>query len=69
MRRSFCLISLATNMLEGWDIFHLKGELCLQYKNVFLQYFEAGIKANRNGILLDCKDLDIGHLYTKHIQD
>ena len=56
-------------MLEGWDIFHLKGELCLQYKNVFLQYFEARIKANRNGILLDCKDLDIGHLYTKHIQD
>ena len=25
MRRSFCLISLATNMLEGWEIFHLKG--------------------------------------------
>ena len=24
MSRSFCLISLATNMLEGWDIFHLK---------------------------------------------
>ena len=40
---------------ESWDIFHLKGELCLQYKNIFLQYFEAGIKANQNGILLDCK--------------
>ena len=25
MSRSFCLISLATNMLESWDIFHLKG--------------------------------------------
>ena len=25
MRRSFCLISLATNMLEGWDIIHWKG--------------------------------------------
>ena len=25
MRRSFCLITLATNRLEGWDIFHLKG--------------------------------------------
>ena len=22
-----CLISLATNMLEGWDIIHLKGEI------------------------------------------
>ena len=27
MCRSFCLISLATNMLEGWDIIHLKGEI------------------------------------------
>ena len=27
LRRSFCLISLATNMLEGWDIIHLKGEI------------------------------------------
>ena len=27
MRRSFGLISLATNMLEGWDINHLKGRL------------------------------------------
>ena len=25
MRRSFCLISLATNMLESWDIIHWKG--------------------------------------------
>ena len=25
--RSFCLISLATNILEGWDIIHLKGEV------------------------------------------
>ena len=25
MRRSFCSISVATNMLEGWDIFHLNG--------------------------------------------
>ena len=25
MRRIFCLISLATKMLEGWDIYHLKG--------------------------------------------
>ena len=25
MCRSFCLISLATNMLEGWDIINLKG--------------------------------------------
>ena len=25
MHRSFCLISLATNMLEGWDIIHWKG--------------------------------------------
>ena len=25
MRNSFCFISLATNMLEGCDIFHLKG--------------------------------------------
>ena len=25
MRRSFCLISLPTNMLEGWDITHWKG--------------------------------------------
>ena len=24
MRRGFCLISLATNMLEGLDVFHLK---------------------------------------------
>ena len=24
LRRSFCLISLATNMLEDWDLFHLK---------------------------------------------
>ena len=27
MRRSLGLISLATNMLEGWDIIHLKGEI------------------------------------------
>ena len=27
LRRSFCLISLATNMLEGWDIIYLKGEI------------------------------------------
>ena len=25
MRRSFCLIPLATNMLESWDIIHWKG--------------------------------------------
>ena len=25
MRRSFCLISLATNMQEGWRIIHWKG--------------------------------------------
>ena len=25
MSRSFCLISLATNMLESWDIIHWKG--------------------------------------------
>ena len=25
MRRSFCLISLATNMLESWHIIHWKG--------------------------------------------
>ena len=25
--RRFCLISLATNRLEGWDIFHLKGRI------------------------------------------
>ena len=25
MRRSFCLISLAKNMLEGWDIIQWKG--------------------------------------------
>ena len=25
MRCSFCVISLATNMLEGWDIFHFNG--------------------------------------------
>ena len=25
MRLSFCSISLATNMLEGWDIIHCKG--------------------------------------------
>ena len=25
MRRSFCLIPLATNMLEGWNIIHWKG--------------------------------------------
>ena len=27
MRRSFGLISPATNILEGWDIFHLKGDI------------------------------------------
>ena len=27
MCRSFCLIALATNMLEGWDTIHLKGEI------------------------------------------
>ena len=27
LRHSFCLISLATNMLKGWDIIHLKGEI------------------------------------------
>ena len=26
-RRSFCLIFLATNMLEGWDIIPLKSEI------------------------------------------
>ena len=25
MRRSFCLIPLATNMLESWDLIHWKG--------------------------------------------
>ena len=25
LRRSFCLISLATNMLGGWDIIHWEG--------------------------------------------
>ena len=25
MRRSFCLTSLATNMLEEWDMIHWKG--------------------------------------------
>ena len=27
MHRSFCLISPATSILEGWDIFHLKGDI------------------------------------------
>ena len=27
LRCRLCLISLATNMLEGWDIIHLKGEI------------------------------------------
>ena len=26
LRHSFCLICLATNMLEGWDIINLKGQ-------------------------------------------
>ena len=33
MGRNFCLISLATNMLEGWDIINLKGG-----KNFSVQY-------------------------------
>ena len=27
LRRTFCFICLAENMLEGWDIIHLKGEI------------------------------------------
>ena len=27
LHRSFCLISLVTNILEDWDIIHLKGEI------------------------------------------
>ena len=27
MHRSFCVIFLATNMPEGWDIIHLIGEI------------------------------------------
>ena len=27
LHHSFCFISLATNMLKGWDIIHLKGEI------------------------------------------
>ena len=27
MRHLVCLISLATSMLEGWGIFHLKGDI------------------------------------------
>ena len=27
MRQSVCIISLATNMLEGWDIIHLKSDI------------------------------------------
>ena len=27
LRHSFCLIYLATNMLEGWYIIHFKGEI------------------------------------------
>ena len=27
LRSSFCLISLSKNMLEGWDIIYLKGEI------------------------------------------
>ena len=47
MRRSFCLISLATNMLEGWDIFNLNGGIhrsVLSTKSFLYDISEPGYK-------------------------
>ena len=55
MRSSFCLISLATNMLEGLDIFHLKGgthSSVLSTKTFLYDIWEPRYKEIKRGIRL-----------------
>ena len=50
--RSFCIIYLATNMLEGWDIFHLKGRIhsfVWSTKSFLYNIRELGYKQNNMG--------------------
>ena len=66
MRRSFCLKSLATSILEGWTIFHLKGDIhsFVSSTSSFLcDIWEPWYKQNkmgyqisriRNTVLLQC---------------
>ena len=52
MRRSFCLISLATNMLESWDIIHWKGGIhsfVWSTKNFLYQIWEPRYKQIKMG--------------------
>ena len=53
MRRSFCSISLATSILEDWDIFHLKGDIHsfdFEYNQFSVRYRGAEIWAKQNGV-------------------
>ena len=52
LRRTFGLISLPTNMLEGWDIFHLKGSNHISgVQNISAQYYGAEICIKQYGVL------------------
>ena len=56
MCRSFCLISLATNMLEGWDIIHWKGGKHFEIWYSILLYLYLGSRISyRNVFVLQTK--------------
>ena len=62
MRRSFCLISLAANMLEGWDIIHWKGGIhsfVWSTKTFLCDIWEPRYKQNKIGYQIS-KCLNIG---------
>ena len=62
MRRRFCLISLAANMLEGWEIIHWKGGIdsFVWSTNTFLyDIWEPRYKQNKIGYHIS-KCLNIG---------
>ena len=48
MRRSFCLIALATNMLEGWDISSVQYQGAKIYTN---QNWEKDFKYVKHGTI------------------